>query len=174
MLVALSLFLLYLPAFIANGIPVVVRNLPGLRLWTAPISVRFFGAHKTYRGYISGIMGAGITGILQMEFLDMLPIEVLPLYGMPMQAFFIGAFLGWAALTGDLVKSFVKRRIGIAPGDPMPIFDGIDYVIGAIVAFLPWYQPPILGIIFLLFLAPVLSLVANVGAYIIQWKERWY
>jgi CDP-2,3-bis-(O-geranylgeranyl)-sn-glycerol synthase len=35
-------------------------------------------------------------------------------------------------MAGDSVKSFVKRRIGIAPGKPWIPWDQLDFVLGAL------------------------------------------
>lgn len=36
-------------------------------------------------------------------------------------------------MAGDSLKSFVKRRVGIAPGKPWIPFDQVDFAIGALV-----------------------------------------
>ncbi len=49
-----------------------------------------------------------------------------------------------------MVKSFFKRRLGIKPGTMFQPWDGIDYMVGSIIFLLPWYNPGIIGSIFLL------------------------
>ena len=55
-----------------------------------------------------------------------------------------GAWLGLCALLGDLLKSFFKRRLTIAPGRPWIPFDEIDWVAGALFGisflFVPGWQ----------------------------------
>lgn len=87
---------------------------------------------------------------------------------------FLGGWLGLGALVGDMVKSFFKRRLGIKPGAMFQPWDGIDYMIGAIIFMLPWYNGGVIEYIFLLIIGPLLSLLMNICAYRIGWKECWY
>jgi CDP-2,3-bis-(O-geranylgeranyl)-sn-glycerol synthase len=41
--------------------------------------------------------------------------------------------MGFGALTGDLLKSFIKRRLSILPGKPFLVFDQIDWIIGSLI-----------------------------------------
>ena len=51
----------------------------------------------------------------------------------------VGGTIAAGALVGDMGKSFVKRRLGKKPGSMFQPWDGIDYMIGAIIFMLPWY-----------------------------------
>jgi CDP-2,3-bis-(O-geranylgeranyl)-sn-glycerol synthase len=44
----------------------------------------------------------------------------------------LGALLSSGALVGDALKSFLKRRLRIKPGETFFIFDQIDYILGAL------------------------------------------
>lgn len=52
-----EIFLIFLPAFIANGVPVVAKNIPYLEDLKDPIHKKWFGKNKTVRGVITGILG---------------------------------------------------------------------------------------------------------------------
>ena len=61
----ISALLLFLPAGIANAVPVLVKKVPGLSKLKAPIDggisfrgKRLLGANKTWRGLISGTLVA--------------------------------------------------------------------------------------------------------------------
>ena len=157
---SMHMFLLYmyLPAFLANGTPVIVRWLPLLRAWNAPISVPLFGAHKTWRGFVTGICVGAITGMLMHPFAGVV----------------FGTLLGTGALLGDLCKSFVKRRIGIPPGAPWFPWDGIDYTAGALILGAVIRVPSIADVIILLIAGPVLSTLANLLSYFLGLKETWH
>jgi CDP-2,3-bis-(O-geranylgeranyl)-sn-glycerol synthase len=97
---------------VANSTPVVVARFLGER-YSAPIDANrslrdgraLFGAHKTWRGLISGIVAAGFAGI------------------MVSRGFAVGALFGAMALTGDLCSSFLKRRLGFISGQSIPLLD---------------------------------------------------
>lgn len=86
---------------IANGAPVLVNNLLGKR-WSWPVDNgvklrdggRLLGDSKTWRGLCSAIFFTLIAALLS-------GLDVLT-----------GLLFGALAMTGDLLSSFIKRRIG--------------------------------------------------------------
>jgi CDP-2,3-bis-(O-geranylgeranyl)-sn-glycerol synthase len=97
---------------IANGTPVIIAILLGTRL-DRPLdgNLRFldgrplFGRSKTFRG----IIGAVTTTTL-----------LAPLFGLAPAR---GAAFALLAMSGDLLSSFIKRRLGITPGHSAPLLD---------------------------------------------------
>lgn len=99
MLLSLELFVMLV---LANGCPVVMARLlhrhgdwpvDGGRVWADGRPV--FGPSKTWRGLLSGT------------------IACLAFSAWVGLGGFFGALFGLAALTGDLLSSFVKRRLGL-------------------------------------------------------------
>jgi CDP-2,3-bis-(O-geranylgeranyl)-sn-glycerol synthase len=173
---ALTDFYIYLPAFIANAAPVVAKHLPGLRTWSTPVWPSVMGTHKTWRGLLTGIAAAAMIAMLQFgieQWPSVLGTVMLHKSSLLLSGL-IGCLLGFGALLGDMLKSIVKRRIGIPPGKALPYFDGVDYVLGAMFVLLPWHTPSWPGVVLLLVIAPLASLAANIGAYCIGWKKQWY
>ena len=171
----LQLLYLFLPAFVANASPVLLPRIPLLRHWNEPIDKALLGEHKTVRGFLISPLIATFIGFLQYV-LQWIP-QVQPFMLFPLtlsDALLFGFVLGLGAMVGDSVKSFLKRKIGILPGRAWPIIDGIDYIVGALVLFFPFYLPSIDGMVFLLVIGPLASLVANVVSYAAGWKDVWY
>lgn len=155
----------FLPAYVANAMPVIASGLKICPSLAKPIHEKWFGKSKTYRGFIFGIGGAIVAGFIQV------------LMGFYSQAdpFLLLAFtLGLGALLGDLVKSFVKRRIGIKSGEPWPPSDQLDYVIGALLLSHFVFPRPVEVIITLLILSPLFSFLANLTAYKLGLKKVWW
>lgn len=128
---------LFFPAAAANATPVFVSRIYILRGWSQPIDggrkfrgQRIFGANKTWRGTVSGIIIAGVVGYLQYTLWpELLPLATqLPL----------AIALGFGALYGDMVESFFKRQLGKKSGQTWFPFDQLDYIFGAIIAALPF------------------------------------
>ncbi len=168
----LSALYLALPAYIANMAPVLAKkwNLP----FGAPISRKWFGASKTYRGFIFGIIGAILMVFLQNLLLSVDFFENLSLIDYSNNTIFLGFLFGFGALFGDLVKSFFKRRLHRPPGSPFVPFDQMDFIIGALI-LIYWYQPiPDEIIIFLLIITPFLHFMVNVVGYLLKIKDRWW
>ena len=84
------------------------------------------------------------------------------------------ASFGAGAMAGDVAKSFVKRRLGIAPGHPWIPWDQVDFALGALAlvwgrAALPWVD---LATILLLTAAGHI-LVNHLGYWIGIRDVRW-
>jgi CDP-2,3-bis-(O-geranylgeranyl)-sn-glycerol synthase len=83
-------------------------------------------------------------------------------------------------MLGDLTKSFFKRRLGMDRGDPLPIADQLDFVIGAwvltYVFFRGWFTLnftlPVMVVV--LIVSPLLHLAVNfIGFKLGKKKEPW-
>lgn len=122
--------LLYLmaPAYLANMTPPFARFWPG---WNRPINERRLGSHKTVVGAIAGVIVAIAVALLQSHLGwhgSLVDYDRWPL---------VGLLLGVGAIGGDIAKSYVKRRVGIAPGSRWIPADQLDFVIGALVLITP-------------------------------------
>jgi CDP-2,3-bis-(O-geranylgeranyl)-sn-glycerol synthase len=81
---------------------------------------RLFGAHKTWRGLISGIALCAIVGWTS---------------GL---GHLVGAGIGATALAGDALSSAIKRRLHHRPGSEVP---GLDQVPEALLPLLVFHEP---------------------------------
>jgi CDP-2,3-bis-(O-geranylgeranyl)-sn-glycerol synthase len=134
----------FLPAGVANMSPIFVARIPVLNKFNQPIDVGktlrgvpIFGPHKTWRGLASGVLAGVIVLWLQqlaytnyqwaVNISDGLDYNSLPII-------LLGALLGFGALTGDMIKSFFKRRVGQQSGDSWFPFDQLDYIAGGLLA----------------------------------------
>ena len=108
---------LYLPAYFANASPVILGGggpIDGGVKWID--GKPLLGSHKTVKGTILGVVVGAIVGILQKN----------PLGG-SLQAF--------GAIIGDIIFSFLKRRLDMVPGASFPLLDQLDFIIFAIIPF---------------------------------------
>ena len=128
---ALQLLHLMLPVYAANMAAPFARLLPGE---PRPISQRWLGAHKTWRGCALALLAATATAWAQSRLAWS---EALVSYEHWLP---LGLLCGAAAMAGDSAKSFFKRRLGIAPGRPWVPFDQLDYVVAGLLALSLWYR----------------------------------
>lgn len=163
-----------LPAYVANTFPILIGQLfklPGGK----PINEKLFGAHKTWRGFYTAYFGAFATLVAQRYLQDLEFFANISLLDYHNTNLLFYAFLfGIGAMTGDLVKSFFKRRIGIKPGQPWFPFDQLDLVIGALIFLAPFYQLSGKSILILVILTPILHLLTNIAAYLLKIKKVWW
>lgn len=139
----LKLIYFMLPAHFANMSPVFGKFIFSKFILT-PIDFGLeaggrplFGRHKTIGGFLFGIIVALIIGYFQYILYPRLKDFCFIDYG----RFWVDVsfLLGFGAMTGDLIKSFFKRRLNIKAGAPWVPFDEIDFVIGALVFVSPVY-----------------------------------
>jgi CDP-2,3-bis-(O-geranylgeranyl)-sn-glycerol synthase len=168
----------FAPAYAANMAPVLIgerlkRLAVPLDLGASVSGVRILGDHKTLRGLVVGMLaGAGVF-LLQRAAHRAAPMQSLALTDYAALPSLAGAWLGFGAIAGDAVKSFFKRRVGIAPGRPWIGPDELDFYVGAIAAaacLVPLPLVPVLLSIPLVFCGHVLS---NVIAYGLGLKDTW-
>lgn len=176
----------FFPAYIANLSPIAFSKLKIFkRLFALPLDggkklggKRIFGKNKTVGGFIFGSLG-GIIGAEMMIFglfftgynFGIASID----YWFWLYLYF-GLILGVGTMTGDLLKSFFKRRLGIKEGAPWWIFDQDDFILGSwlfsgmLVPYLVTWQVFLLA----LFITPPLHLLANFLAYKVGLKKVWW
>lgn len=142
------LLLLLVPAFLANMAPPLLRFWAG---WNPPIDDRLLGAHKTLGGFIAGVATAVVAAGLQARWMP--GSLALVDYG---NWFPIGLALGLGAMSGDCVKSAIKRWRRKPPGSRWMPFDQLDFIIGALVFVAPvvaFQWPEVIGVLIFTFVA---------------------
>jgi len=169
---------------------------------------RITGDHKTWRGLIFGPLYIGIPisiGISLLFYVLWPFIEPIIQAGIDQgiyqlyndisyyEFYFLGGpypigilmlilriiLISYGACVGDLIGSFLKRRVNIKSGEPFWIIDQLDFAAGALLLgsipllFLSglYLAPDIHVIIFLLILTPSVSLIANTIAYLTRLKD---
>jgi CDP-archaeol synthase len=109
---------------VANSAPVVAKNFLGRAAdWPVDFGWRFvdgqplFGRSKTFRGLLVAVaLAAGAA----------------PMMGLSWR---IGAATAAASMAGDLLSSFVKRRLRLAPSSMAPVLDQLpESLFGAVAA----------------------------------------
>lgn len=147
------------PAYCANATPVLAGG--GLTMDFGKNffdGKRIFGSNKTFRGFFFGLSIGILVGLAESVLFEYPPLFViLPPLG---------------ALTGDLFGAFLKRRLGIQPGDLLPIIDQIDFVIGALIFSIPLSIINWSLVLVVLIITPPIHLLTNFGAYKLGLKKH--
>jgi len=160
-----------LPAYIANAFPVVFGGGTAIDMGKKlPDGKPILGSHKTVRGFIAGLIAGVLTSGVQTI---LLPSIMLSDFMLPFQFnILLGSIVSLGALVGDLVHSFVKRRMGVAEGSPLPVADQLDFVLGAVLfSLLVSVPPPLLTLVIIIVITPPIHLLANYTAYLLGAKK---
>lgn len=163
--------LLFLPAGVANATPVFANRIPLLNRWSTPMDFgltwrnkRLLGNNKTWRGVLTGTILAGITGWLLFPITDSGQSRLVVLG--------LSLLMGFGALLGDALESFIKRQRGVPAGHSWFPFDQIDYIIGGLLIITPFANISVamMAVIFVTYFA--LHLIVAYAAYLAGLKDR--
>lgn len=164
-LVRLVLFIL--PAYVANAAPVALGGYfpidGGRRAWDKrPL----FGPSKTWMGFMGGMAAGMLCAVLEAHLLRGTPWDLWG--GQPQWYLASGFLLSFGALAGDLIGSFIKRRLSVPAGQPSLLLDQLPFLVVALLAVLPMgisfpFQP--VALIFLAAITIVLHRAANMIAH---------
>jgi len=145
---AVRMYLMMLPAMLANSSAVLFRGGPAIDggakfLDSEPV----FGKNKTIGGFLGGVVSGGMVGLLLSQG-------------------FQGFIMASGALLGDLFGAFIKRRLKVRPGQPLPLLDQYDFVVGALITALLFGLPlEPSGCAVFIITVPIVHFSANFLAY---------
>ncbi len=162
------------PAYFANASPVVGGGgLPmdgGKKLSDG---YRILGDGKTVRGFLFGWLVGSLVGFIQIFVWRSSPL-IQSVIGVPVWGWVVPVLLSLGALSGDVVASFIKRRFGVQRGSFIPVFDQLDFILGALIVASPVWFPSCEVLITLLVLTPVLHIAFNRLAFELGLKSEPY
>lgn len=138
----LTILYFFIPAYIANMMPVFVRK---LKFFDFPLDFgatlrgkRLFGAHKTWRGMIFGVL-AGMLILYVQQLAYAAGFTNWALYPYTNLHVLVGAAIAFGALMGDALESTVKRQLNIRDGGRLFFWDQLDYMFGALLVTIPYW-----------------------------------
>lgn len=125
-----------LPGFIANWTPFLMRNVNflnypldfGLTINGKPA----LGKNKTFRGLFFGVLNSMIAMYIIYLIEKHTKVKTTLIDFSHVNVYAIGFFMGLGVIFGDMVKSFIKRRVGILPGNSFFPWDQLDAVLGGL------------------------------------------
>ena len=175
----LQLLYLMLPAYFANMAPVFVCKI--LKPLAYPLDFgykwkgkRILGTHKTMRGLIAGIIAAIIIVYMQQMLYRIPFFTQLSLINYDLIGPMLGFLMGFGALFGDAVGSFIKRQCNIKEGKKFLPIDQIDFVIGALYFMAFIYHPGWSAMGIIIIATFVLALIVKrIGYYLGLGQEKW-
>ncbi|MBS7659162.1 CDP-2,3-bis-(O-geranylgeranyl)-sn-glycerol synthase [Candidatus Bathyarchaeota archaeon] len=148
------------PAYCANAAPVLFGGGTPIDMDRKFLDGKpIFGKNKTFKGFISGLLVGTFAGFLESI--------IFPGYQMS-----LGFFISLGALLGDLAGAFLKRRIGMAPGEMLPIIDQIDFIMGAIILAFPFFELTLELVAVIFVITIPLHVLTNFVAYRLGLKSK--
>jgi CDP-2,3-bis-(O-geranylgeranyl)-sn-glycerol synthase len=172
----------FAPAGIANSTPIGAAHLPLLRNLNAPLDFgkklrkrRIFGEHKTCRGVICGTIMAILVVWLQMvcfHHYAWVRHTSAPVSYVHLSVLWLGLLLGFGALAGDAIESFLKRQWNIPSGQRWFPFDQLDYVIGGLLAATIYVRLPLQDYGWIIVIWFTMHVLFSYIGYLLKLKDR--
>ena len=137
-----------------------------------PISNRLFGRNKTWRGALVMFTGVALaTGVVW----DLMPDSI-----QDESWLVVGALIGLGTVAGELPNSFLKRRLGIGPGErrltpggiALIVYDQADFVPGIAICLLPVWTMPLDTLLIGFVAVAAVHFGVNVVGYAIGAREQ--
>jgi len=156
------------PAYCANAFPPLMKGKRPLDFDKNLGKNRFLGDSKTIEGTIGGVLFGVAIGLVQTKIYGYIPKDT---------GFFeftipIIVLLSVGALFGDIIGSFIKRRLAMEPGDPAFLLDQLGFLVFALIFASFIYIPQVLTIIILLIITPVVHVGTNILGYFLKLKKH--
>src|SRR6478752_4431908 len=147
-----------LPMICSNVIHMLVVKRDWLAFCKVPVWNHGFGANKTWRGFV-------VLPLLNALFLTL----IVQLTGQPCDhPFALGFVLGFVYLLFELPNSFLKRRLGIKPGEGAPkyrfffyLLDKTDSAFGVLLFFYLWSHINIQSILLFFVLSTLINIALS-------------
>lgn len=181
MAVVFTSLVLITPLIIAGILHMLVVRFRILLGLAHPIWLEGFGANKTWRGLVVmpvfGIAGLGLSQLGASYAPDLWTIDFLSLPTLS-----AGVALGLAYVLFELPNSYLKRRMGVAPGELAStpssrrlffVLDHVDSLTGCLLIYLVFLGPR-LEILLCLVLAPLIHILINLLLWIMGIRKNRY
>jgi CDP-2,3-bis-(O-geranylgeranyl)-sn-glycerol synthase len=162
-----------IPAYIPNSAAALLKGrLPMDFRRTMGDGRRILGDGKTWRGFFGGTICGIACGCVQIWAYHQYHLTFLPHHTV-----LSVALLSVGSLTGDVVASFFKRRLGKERGEKWPFGDQYDFLFGAFILLVildwSWVQEniTITTLVAIIIMTPLLHRVVNMIGHKLGFKK---
>jgi CDP-2,3-bis-(O-geranylgeranyl)-sn-glycerol synthase len=162
-----------IPAYIPNSAAALIKGtLPIDCGMTTPDGKRLLGDGKTFRGFFGGTICGIACGCIQIWVYQQYHLDFFAHH-----TFLSVTLLSVGSLTGDIVASFFKRRLGKEQGDKWPFVDQYDFLLGALILIVifdwSWAHEniTITTLIAIVIMTPLLHRAVNMIGYKLGFKK---
>lgn len=167
-------FLMLCPLIVSGILHMLVVKKDYLSFLKIPFNEKLFGKNKTYRGLLCMIVFSIFGVYLSKSFFSLFNIDF---YGPDLTL--LGILLGLFYIIFELPNSFIKRRLGIAPGKQsdrfkliFTVYDQMDSGIGLGLVYYFYSTKNTMSILMMIFLGTFIHLFFNVLLYFLKIRKE--
>jgi len=84
----------------------------------------------------------------------------------------VAILMSFGALTGDIVGSFIKRRVNVRSGAPSPFMDQLGFILMALIFAYPLIQPGAIYVFILILITLGIHWISNALGYLLGLKKN--
>ncbi|MCG8313703.1 MAG: CDP-archaeol synthase [Pseudomonadales bacterium] len=165
------------PVIFGGAIHMVVVRYDLLSFLKIPVLTAFFGQNKTWRGFVVMPVGSAL-GFLVLNFFIAADNANLTVDFARYSFITAGLIIGLAYVLAELPNSFIKRRLGVAPGEVPEknarlfiLADQLDSGILCLVAYWYFWHMPLLTCLITLLMAPLIALLVKRMLHVMGLKK---
>ncbi len=161
-----------IPAYVANGAAPVFGGKRRMDFGREFRGNDLLGGGKTWEGFFFAIAAGVFIGLVQIAVWPyMNEVAAGVGYTIPRMTVLTASLLALAAMSGDLIASFFKRRFGAERGSSIPLVDQLDFLIVSLPVALALSEITYLSVLFLILVTPPVHYAFNLLAYHLGIKE---
>lgn len=163
---------IFIPAYAANLAAPLPKGDKRMDFGKSLNGRDLLGAGKTWEGFIFGGLVGTFAGLIQIYIHKGLNAYALQAgFSLPELGYSAIFFIAFAAMAGDVVASFFKRRVGFERGKSVILLDQLDFILGGMVAAYFFLTLPLLPVVCVLVITPILHYGFNLLGYELGYKE---
>lgn len=168
-------FWIIIPAYAANGFAPFPKGHRRIDFEKEFMDKPLLGAGKTWGGLIFAVFIGTLCGLVEIYARPYLnPIALENGFSLKMLSIYSVFFVALGAMFGDMLGSFVKRRIGMERGESFILVDQLDFLIFGFIFGSFFVDVSIWSILIFLIITPIIHKVACFLGYKIGLKkEPW-
>jgi len=177
-LIGTALFLT-LPIVVGGTLHMVFVTKQWLNVLAVPVQERWFGANKTWRGFIVMPL-VTIFGVWLTQLMEPLVQNGLLVSLQETSTVILGLALGLGYVLLELPNSFIKRRLGAAPSENPEqcrycfiLFDQLDSGIGFTLAYYLLSDIPANILLIQVAIFPIVAIIVKRGLYFFKLKNTY-
>jgi len=165
-------FWIVIPAYAANGFAPLARGRRRIDFGKKIGGREILGAGKTWEGLILALIVGTLFGALEVYLYPQLnPIAMEAGFSLQNITIFSVFFVALGAMVGDMIGSFIKRRLDIGRGDSAPLLDQLDFLAGAFLFASLFVPISFISILIFIIITPFVHYLASFIGYKLGVKE---
>ncbi len=162
----IQIALILLPMYFANSSAMLLDGKTPLDLGAKAWDKRpWLGKGKTFKGTFGGVFVGSLAAVIISNIVPQWTPQIFENYVL------FGFAVSVGAIGGDIVGSFIKRRLKMESGKPFLLLDQLDFWVGGLALGSIFFVPSLWQIVAMILITLIVHRISNWIAFKAQLKE---